>query len=71
LGWGASGMERAVGWASRSERYLEWVGKKREDLNEYERKILRDMEESNMSYLREPRKLSGVMMGGPVSVMGS
>jgi hypothetical protein len=57
---------------SRSERYLEWVGKKREDLNEYEKKILRDMEESNMSYLRERRaKALPVVMGGPASVMGS
>jgi hypothetical protein len=54
-----------------SQRYLEWVGKKLEDLNEYEKKILRDMESSNMSYLKERREQNPVVMGTPAGVIGS
>ena len=44
---------------SMSERYLEACGRKWEDLNEYERAMLRDMgdmEASNESYLKERRE---------------
>ena len=41
---------------SMSERYLEACGRKWEDMNEYERAMLGDMEASNESYLKERRE---------------
>jgi hypothetical protein len=55
---------------TQSQRYLEWIGKKAEDLNEYEKKILRDMEASNMSYLRERREANPIVMGSSAGVIG-
>jgi hypothetical protein len=50
-----------------SERYLEGIGKKWDEMDEYQKKMLRDMEAGNESYKRR----EAMVMGGVNGVIGS